>query len=68
MLKILRSELDRLVKRSDTFWMPKINPGHKFCIRYAKYLYFDKKGVKNGKLAVFKKIHVTKVEKFPEVY
>ena len=35
--------------------MPEINPGHKFCIRYAKYLYFDKKGVKNRKLAVFKK-------------
>jgi hypothetical protein len=49
--------------------MPEINPGHKFCIRYAKYLYFDKKkGVKNRKLAVFEKIHVTKVEKFPEVY
>ena len=56
------------MKRYDTCWMPEINPGHKFCIRYAKYLYFDKKGVKNRKLAVFKKIHVTKVEKFPEVY
>ena len=50
------------------FGCPKSTQDTNFVKRYAKYLYFDKKGVKNRKLAVFKKIHVTKVEKFPEVY
>ena len=30
------SELDRLVKRNDTFWMPEINPVHIICEKIHK--------------------------------
>ena len=59
--------LDRFVNSVDTFWLPKIIQCTYFVKRYAKYLYFNKKGGQKQKISSILKNTCNNDLKIPDV-